>query len=356
MNNYITDRNKQILRLGSHEISKDTIEEVFAVNASSWSEAEIEVFSFLRDWFAPSEEITVHTSGSTGTPKLRVVRKSQMTQSAKMTCEFLKLNKQTQALLCLPVSFIAGKMMIVRGLVSGYCLHVISTDGYPFSRIGFAVDFVAMVPLQVFNTLSDAVEKSRFESVSQVIIGGAAIDPEIEKRLQGLHNSVFSTYGMTETLSHIALRRVNGPDASLHYTPLPGVSLRTSSDQALIIDAFNVCDETLHTNDIVELDSAGNFRVIGRKDNVINSGGVKLQIEQIEAKIAHLFVAPFAVSAKPDSKLGEKVVLFSEEEVSAGQLSQLEALLSKYEYPKEIIHIEQIPRTESGKIRRKELR
>lgn len=356
MNKYITDRNKQILRLGSYEISKDTIDDVFAENASNWSEAEIEVFSFLRDWFSSSEEITVHTSGSTGTPKPRVVRKSQMIQSAAMTCEFLNLNTQTQALLCLPMSFIAGKMMVVRGLVSGYCLHVISTDGHPFSKIRFAVDFVAMIPLQVFNTLTNETEKLRLESVSQIIIGGAAIDPEIEKLLQGLHNAVFSTYGMTETLSHIALRRVNGPHASLFYTPLPGVSLRTSSDQALIIDAFNVCDETLQTNDIVEFDSAGNFRVIGRKDNVINSGGVKLQIEQIEAKIAHLFVSPFAISAKPDSRLGEKVVLYSEEELSAAKLSQMEALLSKYEYPKEIIHIEQIPRTESGKIRRKDLR
>lgn len=356
MSQYITDRNNQTLRLGDYLISKETIDEVYNMNRSIWSVAQKEVFDFLRDWFSSSEEITVHTSGSTGAPKPRVVRKSQMIQSAKMTCQFLNLNTQTQALLCLPMSFIAGKMMVVRALVSGYCLHVIQTDGHPFRDIDFAVDFAAMVPLQVFNTLNNKEEKSRFESVAQVIIGGAAIDPEMEKLLQDLPNSVFSTYGMTETLSHIALRRVNGSEASLYYTPLPSVSLRTASDDSLIIDAIDVCDETLQTNDIVVFDSVGNFRVIGRKDNVINSGGVKLQIEQIEAKIAHLFMSPFAISAKPDARLGEKVVLYSERELTGAQLDQMQALLSKYEYPKEFILIDQIPRTDSGKIRRNELR
>ena len=228
---------------------------------------------FLDEWNNDSERVLVHTSGSTGTPKPLWVEKRRMEASARITCDFLGLKEGDTALLCMPLDYIAGKMMVVRSLVRKLKLMVVEPTGHPLSNTtphqlprGFT--FAAMVPIQVYNSLQVPEERERLRQIRHLIIGGGAIDDALARELKDFPNYVWSTYGMTETLSHIALRRLNGAEASEWYTPFDNVRISQNEDGCLVLDAPEVCAERLVTNDIVEINQ-GRFRVVGRKDNVI---------------------------------------------------------------------------------------
>lgn len=212
----------------------------------------LDLYRFLADWFSDSPFMTVHTSGSTGTPKVLTVRKEQMMQSARMTCEFLNLHTGDTALLCMPLQYIAGKMMVVRALVAGLNLNICSTLPGIFGCVTVPLRFVAMVPLQVFNTLQVLREKERLCHTDILIIGGGAIDAALENEIRLLPGEIYSTYGMTETLSHIALRRLNGSSASPYYRPFSSVELSLSPENTLVIKAPLVCDDILFTNDVAQ--------------------------------------------------------------------------------------------------------
>ncbi|MGL5318303.1 MAG: AMP-binding protein [Bacteroidales bacterium] len=355
MSSFIFDRSKQILNLDGELLNAELFKRGdIALPAEGIKR---DIYLFLQEWFDASPLITVHTSGSTGVPKPMQVEKDRMQASAEFTCKYLGLSASSSALLCLPVSYIAGKMMLVRALVSGFRLDTTEVNGYPLAENNNSYDFVAMIPLQVYNSINDEVQRKRFETIRNVIVGGAAIDQELEERLRSFNNAVYSTYGMTETLSHIAMRRVSGEQSSPYYTPLDEVKLSLSDTGTLVISAPRVCPDVLVTNDCVEFNESGAFRVIGRADNVINSGGVKLHIEQIESKIASLFVRSFVITSVPDIKLGEQVVLLYEEAFEPAVLTgSLTRLLSRYEIPKHCFQIEHLPLTESGKIKRAECR
>ena len=204
-----------------------------------------------------------------------------------------------------------------------------------------------MVPLQVYNTLQVPEERERLKKIKHLIIGGGAIDDSMAAELKDFPNHIWSTYGMTETLSHIALRRLNGPEASEWYTPFPSVHLSLSDEGCLIIDAPEVCPEPLITNDIAEL-STRQFRILGRKDNVICSGGLKIQAEELERQLRPHMSAPFVISKRADEKFGEVVVLITEGSPSDARII-CERILPKYHQPKAYLHIDQIPLTETGK-------
>jgi O-succinylbenzoate synthase len=299
-------------------------------------------------------EIEVATSGSTGVPRIFKVKPEQMIRSAQLTCSFLGLQKGDKALLCMPLQYIGAKMMVVRTMVAGLELVVCPPSGHPLKDMDIPFRFAAMVPLQVYNSLQTPVERERLMRIAILIIGGSAIDPALEEELRDFPNAVYSTYGMTETLSHIALRRLNGKEASPYYRPLPTVRLSLSDEGALMIDAPLVCDTRLVTNDMAELLPDGRFRILGRKDNCINSGGVKLQIETLEAKLRPLLPVPFAVTSVPDPRLGEAVVLLIEK--GACDIDRLQEeislLLPKYECPRYIREVMAIPLAGNGKINR----
>ncbi|MBQ2216442.1 MAG: AMP-binding protein, partial [Prevotella sp.] len=206
---------------------------------------------FYKEWNNPSDKILVHTSGSTGKPKPIWVEKSRMEASARITCDFLGLQEGDTALLCMSLDFIAGKMMVVRSLVRELELIVSSPSGHPLSdekwqEIGMNdITFAAMVPLQVYNSLQVPKERERLKRIKHLIIGGGAIDDELAQALKTFPNAVWSTYGMTETLSHIALRRLSGNDSSDWYTPFPSVNISLDHDGCLVIDAPLVCPEVL---------------------------------------------------------------------------------------------------------------
>lgn len=308
---------------------------------------------FLDEWHDASPYLTVQTSGSTGTPKPIRVRKEQMIASARLTCSFLGLNEGDKALLCMPLDYIAGKMVVVRSLVAGLDLVTVPPSGHPLRDVNTPLRFAAMIPMQVYNTLRVPEEKEKLMQIDHLIIGGGAIDAGLAKELKELPNHIWSTYGMTETLSHIALRRLNGEDASPYYIPFDNVRLSLSDDGTLVIDAPLVCDETLVTNDIAELLPDGRFRILGRKDNVINSGGIKIQIEQVEELLKQLLQVPFAVTSVPHPKFGEAVVLLVEAEQPIDKLQQqIETQLPPYWQPKQIHYVTKIPQTGSGKIDR----
>ncbi|MBP3247078.1 MAG: AMP-binding protein [Prevotella sp.] len=314
--------------------------------------------AFVDEWNNDSAYVEVKTSGSTGEPKRMLVEKRRMLNSARITCDFLGLKPGDTALLCMSTDYIAGKMMVVRSIERGLrlievepCGHPLA-DNYQLSTIHYQLNFAAMVPMQVYNSLQVPEEKERLMAIRHLIIGGGAIDEEMESELRSFPNAVWSTYGMTETLSHIALRRISGPEASEWYTPFPTVKLSTNDEGCLVIDAPEVCAQTLVTNDIVELKPDGRFRIRGRKDNVICSGGIKIQIEEVEQILKKYMRVPYIISKRKDEKFGEIVVLLTEGDTAEAQ-TICEQVLPKYHQPKVYLHVNQIPLTETGKPARK---
>lgn len=313
---------------------------------------------FLTEWRSSSPMVEVHTSGSTGKPKRMLVEKSRMMASARITCDFLGLREGDTALLCMPLDYIAGKMMVVRSLVRGLHLVSVTPSSHPLKDIAEPLDFAAMVPLQVYSSLQVSEEAERLRAIRHLIIGGGAIDDALEQELRQFPNAVWSTYGMTETLSHIALRRISGDDASLWYEPFDGVEVSLSPDGCLVIYAPDVNPERLVTNDIVELercpDGKRRFRIIGRRDNVIDSGGIKIQAEEVECLLHPVMPCGYMITKVKDARLGEAVTLL----VDGMNVPDIEKIcretLPKHWVPRHILKVDSLPTTETGKPARAE--
>ena len=328
---------------------------------------------FLSEWNNDSDRVLVHASGSRGKPKPMMVEKKRMLNSARITCDFLGLNPGDSALLCMSLDYIAGKMVVVRSIERHLHLISVPPSGHPLKDVDEEITFAAMVPMQVYNTLQVPEERERLSRIRHLIIGGGAIDAALEQELQSLPGdiAIWSTYGMTETLSHIALRRINGDEASEWYQPFDSVRISQTEEGCLVIDAPQVCAETLVTNDIVEIEpyiynkvEKLRFRIKGRKDNVICSGGIKIQIEEVETLLKPHLEKPFMLAKKKDGKFGEIAVLLSEDEDIKKVEATVRRLLSdesekssdhkKYTYwiPKEFRYVEHLPLTETGKPKR----
>ena len=336
---------------------------------------------FLSEWNNDSDRVLVHTSGSTGKPKPMWVEKKRMLNSARITCDFLGVKPGDTALLCMSLDYIAGKMVVVRSIERHLHLISVSPSGHPLKDVNLKevngeITFAAMVPMQVYNTLQVPEERERLCHIRHLIIGGGAIDVALEQELRSLPGNIaiWSTYGMTETLSHIALRRINGAEASEWYQPFDSVKISQTDEGCLVIDAPLVCAETLVTNDIVEIEpyiynkvEKLRFRIKGRKDNVICSGGIKIQIEEVEEFLKPHLEKPFMLAKKKDEKFGEIAVLLSEDKEIEKVEATIRRLLSdksddsnksseskshKYWIPREFRYVEHLPLTETGKPKR----
>ena len=307
--------------------------------------------TFLAEWHDDNPTVLVHTSGSTGKPKPMYVEKRRMEASARITCSFLGLHEGDTALLCMPLDYIAGKMMVVRALTCGLHLVSVRPSGQP--QWEGPVRFAAMVPLQVWNLLHNEEGCRRLRQIDHLIIGGGAIDDALAALLRDFPNHVWSTYGMTETLSHIALRRLNGQERSDWYTPFEGVTVALSDEGCLTINAPAVHDGLLQTNDIAELDGR-HFRILGRKDNVICSGGIKIQIEEVERLLHPRLTQPFMITKAPDTKFGEQMVLLTESNDVAALQTVCRQVLPKFWQPRRYITVSQLPMTATGKPARKD--
>lgn len=307
---------------------------------------------FIEEWLLAKDTVKVRTSGSTGKPKVIEVLKNQMLKSAAATAKYFGFEQAQTALLCLPINYIAGKMMVVRALLSGLNLICIEPDNNPLGRLPeeTPIHFAPLTPMQLKNTLVTG-------NVRKILLGGGPINPALEQRLQSFKAEIFHGYGMTETLSHIALRKVNGAEKSEHYEALPGVTFR-QDERGCLVALVPFLRAPVITNDLVTLLNNYSFIWNGRVDNVVNSGGIKLFPEAIEKKLFPFLTEHFFVAGLPDSNLGEKLCLFIEGEAySEEAISLLKAginkHLEKYEKPKEILFLKQFSMTESGKIQRK---
>lgn len=310
---------------------------------------------FVSDWQSDSPTLLVHTSGSTGKPKPMLVEKRRMEASARITCGFLGLRPGDTALLCMPLDFIAGKMVVVRSLVWGLRLVAVEPSGHPLKGLTESPTFAAMVPMQVYNSLKVEEERRLLRDIKHLIIGGGAVNSDMAEELRGFPNAVWSTYGMTETLSHIALRRLSGAEASEWYEPFDGVGVTTSADGCLVIDAPAVCAQPLVTNDIAEIAPDGRrFRIRGRRDNVVCSGGLKLQIEEMEARLQPHLNVPYMISKRPDDKFGEAVVLLAVTDDMESVCEVCRKHMPRYEQPRYFLAVSELPMTPTGKPARAE--
>ena len=318
---------------------------------------------FINEWNDASDTIEVRTSGSTGTPKVMHVEKRRMLASARATCGFLGLQAGDTALLCMSVDYIAGKMMVVRAIERGLQLLSVAPSSHPLAlpdfsdEMGKNVVFAAMVPMQVYSSLQVEREREILGHIRHIIIGGGPLDPSLEDQLRAFDNAIWHSYGMTETLSHVALRRVSGSGATPWFTPMPGVSLSVNDDQCLVIEAPHLCPERLVTRDVVEMEpGTQRFKVLGRIDNVIITGGVKIHIEQVEQTLAPHLSLPFLITKCPDARFGEIVVMLLQG--TAGDIPAVKAacdsLLTRFARPKRILPVNALPMSPTGKPARHE--
>lgn len=307
------------------------------------------VLDFIEEWNSPTDHILVKTSGSTGKPKEITLLKQHMIASARATGEFLGLEQGNTALLTLSMDTIGGRMMVVRSLVLNLELIVSDVSSAPLSNIHEQIDFAAMVPMQVQKSLK--AEPKKVEAIKSLIIGGGPVSASLIKKLQQIQTRVYHTFGMTETISHIAMRKLNHP-LEEDFKCLPRVEI-DSNDGTLVVSAPEIGVSKLQTNDEITLTSTSSFRWLGRKDFVINSGGVKLHPEEIESKLSSLIPYPYFVYGRKDELLGEKLILIIEHsEALAISKSDIQSILSKHAVPKEIRYVHHFNYTESGKINR----
>ncbi|MFL1895166.1 AMP-binding protein [Aquimarina sp. 2-A2] len=342
--------------LNKQKLDSDGLKEIAYTFIKEGEPYEQDIGYFLLEWLDSKSFIIVKTSGSTGKPKTIKVLKEQMVNSAKATGEFFKLDSETTALLCLSATYIAGKMMLVRAMVLGWKLDCVPPKSNPLDTVYKQYDFCAMVPLQLDNSIN------RLHLINKLIVGGGVISENLKSLVQASKTKIFETYGMTETVSHIAARRVNAKKRerkkNIYFKTLPNISIAIDERNCLVINAPLLHDKQLITNDVVELKSYKKFDWKGRYDNVINSGGIKLFPEAIEAKLQLLITHRFFVASLPDAVLGEQLILIIESAPSETLVSSIKegianiSTLSRYEVPKQIFCIPQFVETDTGKIQR----
>ncbi len=344
-------------RLNGFHFTREDLKEVAYDLIKEGEAYKLAIGDFLMGWVSDIDTVDVSSSGSTGIAKALRIGKRQMIHSAMATAAFFGLEPGNSALHCLPSTYIAGKMMLVRAMVLGLELDFIQPSSRPLEVNNKSYDFGAMVPMQVMNSLEE------LGRIKQLIVGGAPVSPTLQNALKTNKSRIYETFGMTETITHIAVKSLNPMAAqndqlkNEYFNALPGVHLSVDGRNCLIVTAPEISSVPVHSNDVVRLISPQSFEWLGRIDHVINSGGIKIFPEQVERKIAQYIPLPFFVAGIPDKKLGEKLVLLLEGDLDIRQLSEdikQHADLSEYERPREVHLTERFQWTANGKIKRKE--
>lgn len=325
----------------------------------SATEFEKSTLRFCQSWLLGQKEFAINTSGSTGPPKEIILTREAMEQSARMTIAALKLKSRGTSLVCLDTKYIAGQMMLVRSLINDMNMIAVEPTANPIADLAQQIDFTALVPYQLEHVLDQSSEK--MNQVRCAIIGGASISHALREKTKKSTCAIFATYGMTETISHVALQKINGIDAQDHFEALRGIQLRLDNRGCLCIRANHLGEEII-TNDLVEMIGDKKFKWLGRIDNVINSGGLKIIPEKVEAVLERVFQKlnvsnRFFVAGMPDEKFGQRVVVVCEgpaldQKIQSTALENVNRLLSKYETPKEFLFISTFAETANGKINR----
>ncbi|MCO5281843.1 MAG: AMP-binding protein [Chitinophagales bacterium] len=345
--------------LTASEIREAANQKLALNNLSDW---ERDIWTFTEAFLnKKNNTFSVLTSGSTGKPKLIKLSRKQLEVSAAATINFFNLQKRNSTLLAIPASKIGGKMMIVRSALAQLNLSCVPLSANPFNgiKLNEKFDFAPLTPMQLFNGMSDVSTSKKVENLNTILLGGGEVSNLLFCKVQLLKASVFHSYGMTETASHIALRRLNGKNAQPYFETLSNISIALDERNCLQIEAPQFSKEVIATNDIVKILSPNQFEWIGRFDNTINSGGVKIQSEAVEAKLFNFLKFRFFIAGIKDEALGEKVIIAAERSpMNKSELSKFKALLeqklSKYEYPKQVVFIHKFRETDTGKVQRSE--
>lgn len=336
-------------RLNGVQYNTAALKKIALAMATTGASFEQTIGEFFSEWLSDSETVTIQTSGTTGPPKKMLFNKGALRHSAIATGDFFGLTPGQKALHCLPSKFIAGKMMLVRALVLGLELDCVPPARNPLEYIKGSYDFAAMTPYQALHSLET------LHQIRIVILGGAPVSQPLQKSLLQLGLTAYETYGMTETLSHIAVRSMNAPPGEFEL--LPHITINQNESGCLVIDAPDREVRQLTTQDQVRILDSKRFILLGRTGNVINSGGIKIHPERIESKLTACFDVPFFLGGIPDDFLGERLILACESlEIPAHYIqAQLEKVtLGKYEKPKTVFLYSKFIETATGKIKRKE--
>ena len=353
------------LLLNGKKFYYDENEEYSFRNSVPLNGYETKTLEFCRNWLTGVQEFPIHTSGSTGEPKHIVLTRKQLEISARRTIKLLSLKKGDSMLVCLNTEFIAGMMMLARGFEAELDIIIVEPVTNPLTLVpvDYKIDFSSFVPMQLLTILHETPEaREVLNNMKAILVGGAPVSLSLEREIQQLNVPVYLTYGMTETASHVALRKLNGADKAAYFNVLEGIQLGLDNRGCLTIKGDVTNNELLITNDLVELLTPNRFRWLGRVDNTINSGGVKVQSEKVEVAVAEamadLELAPrFFIASQPDELLGERIVLIIEGKKPSEQAEQelkerLKGMLKKFERPKNIYYAPAFSETPTGKISR----
>ncbi len=325
---------------------------------------EKEILSFLLEWKTGKDIFQFYSSGSTGTPKKITLHRNRMILSAESTLDFLEISPGGKALLCLDPRYIAGKMVIVRSLIGNLDLYAVNPGSNPLNKFKpeLKIDLASFVPYQIAEILEESNSLKKLRNIKNVLIGGAGISPQLQKRLGALENDIYHTFGMTETVSHIALRPLSGLRQSQYFKVLPGINIGIDKRGCLTVEGKITGGKKLITNDLVEIFVSDEFEWKGRIDQVINTGGIKVNINLLEIKIREILESlkihnNFFIGHITDEKLGDKIVLIFESKYGDLDLGSVKETfkkrLSKFEIPREFKVIQKFDRTDTGKINRK---
>ncbi|MCV9386563.1 AMP-binding protein [Reichenbachiella ulvae] len=313
--------------------------------------------NFIKNWTERQELFSFQSSGSTGNPKTIEIHRDQITASVKGTQKALDLREGDQVLLCLNPNYIASIMMAARALILDLDLHIIPASSTPLNQLKGSVDFASFVPFQIYEMIHNK-QLDRLAQIRNVLIGGAPLNQEAQNALAKLPNNIYLTYGMTETVSHIALMKISGSQVSETYQCLPGIEIGLHDNDCLKIKGEVTMQQWLYTTDVVEMKSETEFKWLGRADHVINSGGVKIHPEQLEKSIATLLTnQDYFITGLPDDQLGQSCTLIHTGSISEQKLREIQSMIenqfSKHHIPRQAIQVAEFIKTESGKLNRK---
>ena len=334
-------------KLNGNRYSFDDLLEVANSYIKEGEPHQKEIGDFLMNWIDSKEDIALRTSGSTGIPKTIRFPKQALVNSALATGNHFNIKIGSKALSCLSAKYIAGKMMLVRAMILGLELDVVEPSGNVLANNTNIYAFAAMVPLQAENSLSS------LNQIGTLLIGGAATSTQLIQKLKTKKTNCFITYGMTETLTHIASMSIHSETG--FFTTLADVQISVDKRQCLCIQVPYLSKDTIITNDLVTLEGESSFKLLGRVDSVINSGGVKIIPEVIEQKISSLIGSKFFIGGQPDEQLGQKVILVLEsQENNENLIQQIKEInvLNSYEIPKKVFNMKSFTYTENGKLMR----
>lgn len=341
----------EIRQQGSNLLSSD--DSVFA-----------QTFSLAQQWLNGAETYVFHTSGSTGTPKEILLKREQLGSSAQGTIRALSLTPQEQILLCMNTAFIGGAMLLIRGLILQATITLQQPSGNPLEHIsaGHPYTFASFTPIQLHTlTSGDRNIREKLNRFHYILLGGAAVPVPLERELKKLSVKVYHTYGMTETVSHIALKQIG---ADVYFKALPGVELRTDEHGCLAIKSGSTGNKWVYTHDMVTLIDEHTFDLLGRADDMINTGGIKVWPAKIEQALQDGLYdmgiqRNIFVSWIPDDRLGQKIIAVIEgppldPEVQTRLIGSLEKRLGRYELPRAFYNFQLFILTPTGKINKHE--